>query len=142
MGFDKALVDEQVLDALKTIGYDIGADEVNLAKVRLFEEAVQPIRTGARVREPVFAEVRDMLVKVAPRRGWCSASSAAPSPSPPPWSPSCATCSCWGKGGGSSPKTASPSSLTSAPCSSTPTSASLADRVRANPSGCASCSRS
>lgn len=69
MGFDKALVDEEVLEALKTIGYDIGADEVNLAKVRLFEEAVQPIRTGVRVREPAFSEVRDMLVKADPASG-------------------------------------------------------------------------
>jgi DNA helicase HerA-like ATPase len=69
MGFDKSMVDEQVVRALKQIGYDIDADEVNLAKVRLFEEAPHPVRTGCSVRLPVFGEVRELLVKTTPEEG-------------------------------------------------------------------------
>ncbi|WP_096203263.1 ATP-binding protein [Bacillus sp. FJAT-45350] len=69
MGFDKGIVDAQVLQTLEQIGYDIGADEINLAKVRLFAEAVQPIQTGVEVRNPSFDEVKDLLVKSNPEEG-------------------------------------------------------------------------
>lgn len=69
MGFEKGLVDSEVLKTLEQIGYDIGADEVNLAKVRLFEEGVQPIRTGVTVRNPRFDEVQHLLVKARPEEG-------------------------------------------------------------------------
>ncbi|MFV8829716.1 ATP-binding protein [Alkalihalobacterium sp. APHAB7] len=69
MGYDKGIVDAQVLKTLEQIGYDIGADEINLSKVRLFEEAIQPIQTGASVRTPEFAEVQHFLVKVQPQEG-------------------------------------------------------------------------
>jgi DNA helicase HerA-like ATPase len=69
MGLDKSLVDAQVIRTLEQIGYDIGADEINLAKVRLFEEAPHPVRTGCSVRLPEFGEVRELLVKTTPEEG-------------------------------------------------------------------------
>ncbi len=69
MGFDKGIVDDQVLKTLEHIGYDIGADDIHLAKVRLFEEAVQPIQTGAKVRHPEFDEISSLLVKAKPEEG-------------------------------------------------------------------------
>ncbi|WP_124726300.1 ATP-binding protein [Staphylospora marina] len=69
MGLDKSMVDAQVISTLEQIGYDIGADEINLAKVRLFEEAPHPVRTGTSVRLPEFSEVRDLLVKTVPEEG-------------------------------------------------------------------------
>ncbi|WP_100374368.1 ATP-binding protein [Bacillus sp. FJAT-45037] len=69
MGFDKGIVDDQVLKTLENIGYDIGADDIHLAKVRLFEEATQPIQTGASVRHPEFHEIESLLVQSNPRDG-------------------------------------------------------------------------
>lgn len=69
MGFDKGLADQSVLQTLEQIGYDIGADDIHLAKVRLFEEAVQPIQTGAVVRHPAFEEIKDLLVTTSAREG-------------------------------------------------------------------------
>ena len=48
MGLDKSLVDSQVIHTLEQIGYDIDSDEINLAKLRLFEEAAHPVKTGCR----------------------------------------------------------------------------------------------
>ncbi|MBA4542461.1 MULTISPECIES: ATP-binding protein [Thermoactinomyces] len=69
MGLDKSLVDAQVIRSLEQIGYDIESDEINLAKLRLYEEAPHPVRTGCSVRLPEFAEVRDLLVKTTPSEG-------------------------------------------------------------------------
>lgn len=69
MGLDKSLVDAQVIRTLEQIGYNIESDEVNLAKVRLYEEAPHPVRTGTSVRLPQFEEVRHLLVKTTPEEG-------------------------------------------------------------------------
>jgi DNA helicase HerA-like ATPase len=69
MGLDKSLVDTQVIRSLEQIGYDIESDEINLAKLRLYEEAPHPVRTGCSVRLPEFDEVRDLLVKTTPEEG-------------------------------------------------------------------------
>lgn len=69
MGMDRSPVDAQVIRSLEQIGYDIGADEINLAKIRLFAEAPHPVRTGCRVRPPSFDEVRELLVKQHPEEG-------------------------------------------------------------------------
>ncbi|SHF06373.1 hypothetical protein SAMN05444392_10712 [Seinonella peptonophila] len=69
MGFDRSIVDAQVIDTLEKMGYDIEADEINIAKVRLFEEAPFPISTGSSVRLPNFAEVRHLLVQTTPEQG-------------------------------------------------------------------------
>lgn len=71
MGLDKSIVDSQVIHTLEQIGYDIDADEINLAKLRLFEEAPHPVKTGCSVRLPEFEEVRDLLVKTTPEEGMC-----------------------------------------------------------------------
>ncbi|PTM54838.1 ATP-binding protein [Desmospora activa] len=69
MGLDRSVVDSQVLQSLEQIGYDIGSDEVNLAKLRLFAEAPHPVQTGSEVRPPRFDEVRHLLVKTTPEEG-------------------------------------------------------------------------
>ncbi|GAE31730.1 ATP-binding protein [Halalkalibacter hemicellulosilyticus] len=69
MGFDKGIADDQVLKTLEQIGYDIGSDDIHLAKARLFEEAIQPIQTGAQVRHPHFEEIQHLLVKAQPEDG-------------------------------------------------------------------------
>ncbi|MFA9458062.1 ATP-binding protein [Halalkalibacter sp. AB-rgal2] len=69
MGFDKGIADDQVLKTLEQIGYDIGSDDIHLAKARLFEEAIQPIQTGAQVRHPQFKEIEHLLVKAQPDDG-------------------------------------------------------------------------
>ena len=69
MGLDKSLVDGQVIQTLEQIGYDIDSDEINLAKLRLYEEAPHPVRTGCPVRLPSFDEVRHLLVKTSPDHG-------------------------------------------------------------------------
>ncbi|MCS1352364.1 ATP-binding protein [Mechercharimyces sp. CAU 1602] len=69
MGLDRSMVDAQVIQSLEQIGYDIGSDEINMAKMRLFVEAPHPVRTGCQVRAPHFDEVRHLLVKVEPQAG-------------------------------------------------------------------------
>lgn len=69
MGLDKSLVDAQVIQTLEQMGYNIDADEINISKVRLFEEAPYPIRTGCTVRVPAFQEVRHLLVQTTPEQG-------------------------------------------------------------------------
>ncbi|GGA52435.1 hypothetical protein GCM10007416_26930 [Kroppenstedtia guangzhouensis] len=69
MGLDKSIIDTEVIRSLEQIGYDIGSDEVNLAKLRLFSEASHPVRTGCVVRAPRFDEVRHLLVKTSPDQG-------------------------------------------------------------------------
>lgn len=66
MGYEKSIVDANILQTLRSIGYDIDSDEINIAKVRLFEEAAHPVQTGCSVRLPEFEEVRDLLVKADP----------------------------------------------------------------------------
>ncbi|WP_325063591.1 ATP-binding protein [Risungbinella massiliensis] len=66
MGYEKSVVDASILQTLRTIGYDIESDEVNIAKVRLFEEAAHPVITGCSVRLPEFEEVRHLLIKADP----------------------------------------------------------------------------
>lgn len=69
MGFEKGFVDKDVLEAMAQLGYHIGAEDVHVAKVRLFVEADRPIQTGAVVRIPEFSEVAGLLVKAAPDEG-------------------------------------------------------------------------
>jgi DNA helicase HerA-like ATPase len=69
MGFDKSMIDSHILHTLQQIGYDIESDEINLARVRLFEEAPHPVRTGCPVRLPSFSEVRHLLVRSTPEEG-------------------------------------------------------------------------
>ncbi|GAF17742.1 LOW QUALITY PROTEIN: bipolar DNA helicase [Bacillus sp. JCM 19046] len=69
MGMEKGLVDRDVLETLEAIGYDIGQDDIHLAKVRLFEEAQIPIQTGASVRHPAFEEIKHLLLTTSSTQG-------------------------------------------------------------------------
>ncbi len=66
---DKGFIDKGVIESLQHIGYNIEEDEINLAKLRLLEEAPYPVKTGSEVISPDFAEVRDLLVKEEPENG-------------------------------------------------------------------------
>ncbi|GAB6099732.1 hypothetical protein JCM16358_16110 [Halanaerocella petrolearia] len=66
LSVDNSFVDQGVIESLKSIGYNISEDEINIAKVRLLEEAPYPIRTGVLVETPHFSEVKDLLVKEEP----------------------------------------------------------------------------
>ena len=61
-----SFVDKGVIESLESIGYNISEDEINIAKVRLLEEAPYPIRTGVDVKMPKFSEVKDLLIKEEP----------------------------------------------------------------------------
>ncbi|WP_408955268.1 ATP-binding protein [Natroniella sp. ANB-PHB2] len=69
LSMDKSFVDQGVIESLKSIGYNLAEDEINIAKVRLLEEAPYPIQTGADVDVPSFDEVKDLLVKEEPKEG-------------------------------------------------------------------------
>ncbi len=69
LSINHSFVDKGVLESLKCIGYDIDSDEINIARIRLLEEAPCPVRTGCPVRMPRFAEVRDLLLRVDAAEG-------------------------------------------------------------------------
>lgn len=64
LSINHGFVDKGVLDSLRRIGYNIDEDEINVARVRLLEEAPYPVRTGSDVRLPAFGEVKDLLLRV------------------------------------------------------------------------------
>ncbi|MGI5840067.1 MAG: helicase HerA domain-containing protein [bacterium] len=64
LSINHSFVDKGVLASLKCIGYNIDEDEINIARVRLLEEASYPVRTGSDVRLPAFGEVKDLLLRV------------------------------------------------------------------------------
>ncbi|MEW6547530.1 MAG: ATP-binding protein [Bacillota bacterium] len=66
---DQGAPDQQVLQALQLMGYDVRGEEVHLARLRLLEETPFPVRVGTRARPATFAEVRHRLVRVSPARG-------------------------------------------------------------------------
>ncbi|MCK8817083.1 ATP-binding protein [Natroniella sulfidigena] len=69
LAIDNSFVDQGVIESLKSIGYNLAEDEINIAKVRLLEEAPYPIQTGVDVDIPSFDEVKDLLVKEEPEEG-------------------------------------------------------------------------
>jgi len=69
LSIDKGFVDKGVIASLQSIGYNISEDEINIAKVRLLEEAPYPIKTGSNVVSPEFSEVKSLLVKEGPEDG-------------------------------------------------------------------------
>ncbi len=56
-------VDAGVIESLKQLGYDIDEETIYIAKVRLFNEALYPVETGSDLREPIFAEVKDLMIR-------------------------------------------------------------------------------
>ncbi|MCK8824493.1 ATP-binding protein [Fuchsiella alkaliacetigena] len=64
-----SFVDKGVLESLRSIGYNVDEDEINIAKVRLLTEATYPIKTGVAAEVPAFTEVKELLVKESPAEG-------------------------------------------------------------------------
>lgn len=65
------LMDSGVLDAMGAFAYDLEQDTIYLAKVRLITELFYPVRTGSPVKEPLFPDVADLLVKAGPESALC-----------------------------------------------------------------------
>lgn len=63
------IADDEMIDALKKIGYEIETETVYIAKVRVLKEAKYPIQTGASLREPTFDEVKPFFVHTTPEEG-------------------------------------------------------------------------
>lgn len=63
------LADNSVLESLKAIGYNIEEDTVYIGKIRLLNEALYPIETGANVRVPEFYEVKDLMIRSSADEG-------------------------------------------------------------------------
>ncbi|SEG04243.1 hypothetical protein SAMN05660865_01612 [Caloramator fervidus] len=57
------MVDNNILNSLKNLGYEIDENTIYIAKVRLVHEAKYPVTTGSIVRFPKFDEVKDLLLK-------------------------------------------------------------------------------
>lgn len=62
-------VDNSVLESLKTLGYNIDEETIYISKVRLFNEALYPVQTGADLRLPEFHEVKDLMIKTSVEEG-------------------------------------------------------------------------
>ena len=62
-------VDNSVLESLKSLGYNIDEETIYIAKVRLLEEALYPVQTGADIRLPQFFEVKDLMIKSSKEDG-------------------------------------------------------------------------
>ncbi|GAB7386980.1 hypothetical protein BSNK01_08160 [Bacillaceae bacterium] len=62
-------IDQQLLASLEEAGYDLDADVIHVAKIRLLEQIPSPVTTGSTVRVPSFEEVRHLLVRRSPAEG-------------------------------------------------------------------------
>lgn len=62
-------VDNSVLESLKTLGYNIDEETIYISKVRLLNEALYPVQTGADLRVPEFHEVKDLMIKTSKEDG-------------------------------------------------------------------------
>lgn len=66
---DRGFMDPEPFENLQqSTGFDVGEYDMHYAKVRLLERVPHPVRPGTAVREPVFAEVRDLLVHGDPEK--------------------------------------------------------------------------
>lgn len=63
------LMDNDVMNALNSLGYEIDAEMIYFARLRIISELFYPVKTGAVIREPIFEEVRDLLIKTYPKDG-------------------------------------------------------------------------
>lgn len=62
-------VDNSVLESLKALGYNIDEETIYISKVRLLNEALYPVQTGADLRVPEFHEVKDLMIKTSKEDG-------------------------------------------------------------------------
>lgn len=69
LSIEHAFIDAHVLESLKSLGYSIDEDEINIAKVKLMSEASYPVTTGSYVHLPGFAEVKGFLIKGSREEG-------------------------------------------------------------------------
>ncbi|AYO29249.1 ATP-binding protein [Biomaibacter acetigenes] len=69
LSIEHAFSDAHVLESLKSLGYSIDEDEINIAKVKLMSEASYPVTTGSYVHLPGFAEVKGFLIKGSREEG-------------------------------------------------------------------------
>lgn len=71
MPFEKesGIVDQNVINNLKELGYDVDNEVIYLAKLRLLEEAMYPIMAGSDVRVPSFDEIKKLIIKASPKDG-------------------------------------------------------------------------
>lgn len=63
------LIDQEVWQGLEQLGYRLGEETINLARVRLLEDLPTPVAVGAEVRLPRFSEVEDLLLPCRPDKG-------------------------------------------------------------------------
>lgn len=62
-------VDDDVLKSLSHLGFNVDEDTIYIARVRFFKESMYPVLTGSDVRVPKFSEVKNILLKTAPKDG-------------------------------------------------------------------------
>ncbi|MGE5417264.1 MAG: ATP-binding protein [Acidobacteriota bacterium] len=65
------MIDNQVMATLQAVGYELETDTVYVALVRMISELFYPVKTGSRVREPGFEEVKELLIKATPDKALC-----------------------------------------------------------------------
>lgn len=58
-----------MLDALRSIGYEVDTETVYVGKLRLLAEANYPVQTGASLRIPTFEEVRKYFMRTSVEEG-------------------------------------------------------------------------
>lgn len=63
------VADDQMLEALRQIGYEVDQETVYVGKLRLLKEASYPIQTGSALRVPTFSEVRRFFIRTTPEEG-------------------------------------------------------------------------
>lgn len=63
------VADDQMLDALRSIGYEVDQETIFVGKLRLLAEAAYPVQTGASLRIPVFDEVRKYFLRATKDNG-------------------------------------------------------------------------
>lgn len=56
------ITDNDVIQSLSQIGYQISDETIYIAKCRLLNEATYPIETGSDIREPEFDEIKSYLI--------------------------------------------------------------------------------
>lgn len=62
-------VDDDVLKSLSHLGFNVDEDTIYIGRVRFFKESMYPVLTGSDVRVPKFSEVKNILLKTAPKDG-------------------------------------------------------------------------
>ena len=69
MNLGGEVADDRMLDALRSIGYEVDTETVYVGKLRLLAEANYPVQTGASLRIPTFEEVRKYFMRTSVEEG-------------------------------------------------------------------------